>query len=487
MPFAGDFSHLYSRQTLDRKPSPLETTFHLLGDPNVVYLAGGLPLKNYFPWDSLSCNALIPPFKNGINSDLNSEEDYLEMKIMKNYRSHCSDITLARSLQYGSIEGHPELLEFLKEHTNMVHNIQYTDWGLITSIGNTYGWDAVLRVFCDEGDVVLAEEYTYPSSIACANAQGVTLFPLHTDENGIIPQRLEDLLENWSSELPMPKLLYTIPTGQNPTGTTLPIERRLEIYALAQKYDMIIVEDEPYYFLQTGAAGSNRVTTSCNKYDQFLNSLVKSFLSIDTEGRVVRLDSFSKTMAPGTRLGWISGSKKILQQFLKLHETSMHFPSGFSQTLISSTLYRWGQLGFLDWLMKLEAEYSIKRKVAIDCAKENLCKFHGFTVNTPTAGMFFTISIDASCHPEFATKFESKPENIENMLFEKLIKAGVAFAAGSWFKCNSGTEKSEICGSNIVFFRGTYSSVSLDDLVKGIRIFCAVLRHEFRVGLKTPE
>ncbi|AQZ16919.1 hypothetical protein BZL39_K05160 [Zygosaccharomyces parabailii] len=498
--FARDFSHLYSRQTLAREPSPLETTFHLLEDPKVIYLAGGLPLKNYFPWNSLSCNALAPPFKNGINADLNCDQDYFKMEIMKSYSSQRGDIPLSRSLQYGSIKGHSELLEFLKDHTKMVHNIQYSDWNIVTSIGNTYGWDAALRVFCDVGDVVLMEEFTYPSSISCAVAHGVNIFSIPTDENGIVPERLQGILENWSPDLRMPKILYTIPTGQNPTGTTLPFDRRVAIFSLAQKYDIIIVEDEPYYFLQAGATaaahkankrGDNCASSLSKRHDEFLNSLVESFLSIDTEGRVLRLDSFSKILAPGARLGWITGSKEILQQFLKLHETSMHFPSGFSQTLISNLLHRWGHEGYLDWLMELKMEYCMKRKVAIECTRNFLCDVPGFNLNIPTAGMFFTINIDASLHPDFATKFGSEPQIVEKMLFKKLIASGVVFAAGSWFKCDNklkflSSEISEIkqpLHTKFIFFRGTYASVSQEELIEGIRIFCKLLHDEFKTGV----
>ena len=167
-----------------------------------------------------------------------------------------------------------------------------------------------MRVFCNRGDTILAEAYSFSSSLYAAEAQGVNVFPVPLDEFGIIPEKLESIMDNWNPETPKPKLLYTIPTGQNPTGSSLSDDRKAKIYRIAQKHNFIIIEDEPYYFLQMEPYvkdASAREKKTYSSHDEFIQSLAKSFISLDTDGRVVRLDSFSKVLTPGTRLGWIVG------------------------------------------------------------------------------------------------------------------------------------------------------------------------------------
>lgn len=143
-------------------------------------------------------------------------------------------------------------------------------------------------------------------------------------------------------------------TGQNPTGGTLSIERRREIYALCQKYDVVIIEDEPYWNLQFPSAYAMEACQSASQAEPahnriynangrssgyaFLDSLVPSYLSIDTEGRVVRLDTFSKTVAPGSRLGWITAQPAVIERLARITEVTTQQPSGFVQSMIAGML-----------------------------------------------------------------------------------------------------------------------------------------------------
>jgi len=139
--------------------------------------------------------------------------------------------------------------------------------------------------------------------------------------------------------------------GHNPTGIVLSLERRKEIYAVCSRYDVIIIEDDPYWYLQypsaeTGEALSRGLPVPSPKpaaqpkpckssgYD-YLDSLVPSFLSIDVDGRVVRLDTFSKTIAPGCRLGWITAQPELVERYLRISETSTQQPSGFVQSMVA--------------------------------------------------------------------------------------------------------------------------------------------------------
>lgn len=137
--------------------------------------------------------------------------------------------------------------------------------------------------------------------------------------------------------------------GHNPTGIVLSLERRKEIYAVCSRYDVIIIEDDPYWYLQFPSAEAGEALSrglpvpepkpspkpAKSSGYEFLDSLVPSFLSIDVDGRVVRLDTFSKTIAPGCRLGWITAQPALVERYLRIAETSTQQPSGFVQSMVA--------------------------------------------------------------------------------------------------------------------------------------------------------
>ncbi|SCU97839.1 LAMI_0F11672g1_1 [Lachancea mirantina] len=490
-----DFSYFFSDETNARKPSPLKTCIHLFHDPNIVFLGGGLPMSKYFPWDNLQIESPLPPFPKGIGaSPSGSKEDTCHVTVKKNETTKAgetNDIPLSRSLQYGFSQGQPEFLSFVREHTDKIHKMQYADWDVLATAGNTSAWESTLRVFCNRGDTILAERFSFSASLYAAEAQGVNVFPVPLDEHGLIPEKLEEILDNWNPEAAKPKFLYTIPTGQNPTGSSLSDDRKTQIYRIAQKHDFLIIEDEPYYFLQMDAYEqdkSRRVQKNFSTTEEFVASMAKSFISIDTEGRVVRLDSFSKVLGPGTRLGWIVGSKQILDAYKMLHEMTIQNPSGFSQSIVAGTLNRWGQEGFLDWLIGLRREYNEKRDAAIDALYEYLPRSSFININPPIAGMFFTVNIDASAHPEFATTYKSDPELVEQAIYEKVVSSGVLVVPGKWFKSEGETQPPQPASSkavsdpNNIFFRGTYAAVPLDKLRDGVRRLGDALYEVFGVA-----
>lgn len=142
--------------------------------------------------------------------------------------------------------------------------------------------------------------------------------------------------------------MYTVTIGQNPTSGVLSLERRREIYAICQSFDVMIIEDDPYWYLQYPSANPNNPpfeapsehpSVAGKKWKKsgypFLDSLVPSYLSIDVDGRVVRLDTFSKTVAPGCRLGWVTAQPQIVERLLRITETATQQPSGFVQSMIA--------------------------------------------------------------------------------------------------------------------------------------------------------
>lgn len=487
-PQSKDLSHHLSVEAKSRKNSPLKGAFKYYNQPNITFLGGGLPLSDYFPFNKITTDSPSAPFPNGIGADI-TEDDKTVVEVYKRAFHNdktFNDVELARSLQYGYTEGHTELMEFVKEHTDTIHNVPYEDWDVIASVGNTQAWDACLRTFAARGDTILVEEFSFSSALETAHAQGITTYPVQMDSEGVIPQALSDALDNWIG--PKPKLFYTICTGQNPTGSCVSKERREAIYKLAQKHDFIIIEDEPYYFLQMETYTrdeAERQGKHVHDHEEFVKALVPSYLSMDIEGRVIRLDSVSKTIAPGARFGWIIGQKNLLERFVRLHEVSIQCPSGFAQSLLNGLFQRWGQSGYLDWLIGLRAEYTHKRDVAID-ALHDFFPHEVCTILPPVAGMFFIVQIDASKHPKYK-EFGEDPLKVEDSIYNRGLEFGCLMIPGSWFKVQGQTnppqpevpEKEE--HKHTIFFRGTYAAVPLDDLKRGLEKFGQAVKAEFDV------
>lgn len=252
-------------------------------------------------------------------------------------------------------------------------------------------------------------------------------------------------------------------TGQNPTGGTLSIERRKEVYALCQKYDVIIIEDEPYWNLQFPSAYQKTVLHrgSCaepNLYTKnynaegkssgyaYLDSLVPSYLSIDIEGRVVRLDTFSKTIAPGSRLGWITAQPAIIERLTRITEVTSQQPSGFVQSLVAEMIFGrddsatkaskqiatgWHMDGWVQWLEGLRAGYETRMQAMCTVLEEGKYLFHQSTRDQlddwevvervqmydfvwPMGGMFAWVEIRFDTHP---LRSQYTPEQLSKALW----------------------------------------------------------------------
>lgn len=182
-------------------------------------------------------------------------------------------------------------------------------------------------VVAEEGSSILIEAPTYPGSLAYLEPIGCRLVTVPTDGDGLIPEELERTLRNWDEAMegPRPRVLYTIPTGCNPTGASLTLERRQRLYEIARHpdNDLLILEDDPYYFLQFGGAR------------------LPSLFSMDTDGRVVRFDSFSKILSAGLRIGTVTGPKPVVERINLHSQASNVHPSGIAQMLVLALFRHW--------------------------------------------------------------------------------------------------------------------------------------------------
>ena len=389
-PKAKRWDHRLSQESKSRLPMSIKGAAKYLKNPGIISMGGGLPCSEYFPFERLDLKVSAPGHF--------SEEETKSSGVVTSAGKH--DIAEGKSLfdihvafNYGQATGSAQLLRFVTEHTEIVHNPPYRDWQCALTVGSTSALDMAYRMFTSRGHYILSEEYTFATAVETATPMGVKVIGIKMDEQGLLPSSMNDILTNWDESArgaKKPFLLYTVPSGQNPTGATQSEKRRREIYRCAQKHDVYILEDEPYYFLQmqpyTGPNAPDVPPPA--SHEAFLKSLVPSLLSMDVDGRVMRLDSFSKVIAPGARVGWITASEQIVERFVRHQEVSTQNPSGISQLALFKLLDEtWGHAGYLDWLINLRLEYT-KRRDVICHACEQFLPREVADWNPPAAGMF---------------------------------------------------------------------------------------------------
>ena len=193
-------------------------------------------------------------------------------------------------LQYGPMQGDARLAELTLERLVKTHKMNPEGQGLIISNGAGQLLGLVPITVLEPGDEVYMDEFTFTSAINSVRNMGGKALGIKTDEYGMIPSELEKAAQSGKG-----KYIYLIPNFQNPTGITMPLERRKEIYAIASKYDLFIYEDDPY--------GEIR----------FAGEYIPTFKSFDTENRVLYAGSYSKTLSAGLRVGFLFGPAKVIE------------------------------------------------------------------------------------------------------------------------------------------------------------------------------
>ncbi|KAI9806945.1 MAG: Aromatic/aminoadipate aminotransferase 1 [Piccolia ochrophora] len=472
-PKAKRWDYRLSEETLSRGGSSLKGLLKHLG-PGVISLGGGLPSSDYFPFEHLDIKVPLAPHF--------SEEETRDSGTVLTVGKH--DVAegkghydLGIALNYGQGTGSAQMLRFVTEHTEIVHDPPYRDWQCCLTVGSTSALDMAFRMFTQRGDTILSEEYTFSTAVETAAPMGIKIAGVKMDAEGLLPDDMDELLTNWDESArgaSKPWLLYTVPSGQNPTGATQGAERRRRIYAVAQKHDLYILEDEPYYFLQmqpyTGLSASP--VPPPESHDAFLKSLIPSLLSMDTDGRVMRMDSFSKVISPGARVGWITASEQVVERFVAHNNVSIQTPSGISQLVLHKLLdEHWGHAGYLDWLMYLRLEYTQRRDAILHACETHL-PADVVRWNPPVAGMFLWLQIDWRKHPH-ATTWDMA--DIEEEIFQACVSRAVLVARGSWFCAQKDVPHP------FMFFRVTFAAAPADKMVEAIKRVGDALRETFYV------
>lgn len=394
-----DPDHL-TAESLARKPCKLKQAARFLKKPGLISLGGGLPCPEYFPFESISMKVPTPPDF----SEASTKETGKVLTIGKHDTAEIpkAEYDLAIGLNYGQAMGAAQMMRWVTEHTELVNNPPYADWQCALTVGSTGALEQALRMFCDQtrGDSILMDEFAFSTALETAEPLGIKVVGVAMDEQGLLPEAMDDILSKWDPKehngVRKPHVLYTVPSGQNPTGATMSAQRRREVYAICQKHDIFIIEDEPYYFLQMdpyvpGAAKASKGAPQPphpETIPEFLSSLVPTLLSMDVDGRVLRMDSFSKVVIPGSRMGWVTASAQVIERYIRHAEVASQGPAGLTQVMLHKLLdEHWGHEGYFKWLMNLRGEYTKRRDVLLGACDDFLPR-EVVSWTPPAAGMF---------------------------------------------------------------------------------------------------
>ncbi|KAK7061696.1 Aminotran-1-2 domain-containing protein [Favolaschia claudopus] len=494
-PEAIDLSHHLSTIAKARQTSPLK----------------GLPSPAYFPFSDISGSVLAA---NSFPVDRNEGTSSFSWfwNLFGGGKERTTSVTIPKYPTRLST-GLPQLQKIVKEYSDKVYDPAYGNYQTLLHAGNTDAWSKVVLTLCNPGDGVLVSKWTYPSAMASMRPYGMVPVPVDIDTQGMRSDALRTILSEWDAEargMPRPRVIYAVPIGENPTGTTTRVARKKEIY-------QICVEDDPYFVLQEGTyvPKSQRARHTQNPAElddeKFIASLEPSYLKFDYQGRVIRLDTFSKTIAPGCRLGWYTCNPMFAERLERAAETSTQAPCGFGQSLVAGALLEWGYHGYMRWLKALRLQYTIRRDFFVDCLvdefhmttapgamgtmwdgaqvyqgfanpQRSLTGYFSEKVSTtsplisfvpPTSGTHVKIHFDQ--HPSFGTM---DTETLEMKLFIALAEVGVLFGPGAMFSA-TGDWSSDKSGH----FRISFSSAENNEMKKAVQIFGKTIR-EF---MSTPQ
>ena len=393
----------FSNKVKGLKPSAIREIFKSLTDPSVISFAAGNPSPLSFPADKL-----------------------------KELANEIFEKEPAKSLQYGITEGYEPLRKQVSERLSLKFSIGRTfDTTIITS-GGQQGIDLACKVLCNEGDTVICENPSFIGALNAFRSYGVNLKGLDIGEDGINPDELEQILKTDKKV----KLIYLIPTFQNPAGITMSFEKRKAVLSLAKKYGVVILEDNPYGELR------------------FTGKDVPTIKSMDDEGVVLYSGSFSKVLSAGMRIGFLCGHEELIQKIVVVKQTNDVHTNQFFQMLCSKFIEVYG----LDEHIKSINElYGKNCKKMLDCMNTHFPKSVKYT--RPEGGLFLWVTL---------------PEGTDMKDFlARAVQAKVAVVPGATFLPQENMTTHS--------FRMNYSMPTEDQIEKGVIALAGVMKE---MGLK---
>lgn len=311
--------------------------FHLTESDTCISFSGGLPAPELFPTETIG---------EAVQRVLSGHAD--------------------KALQYTTTEGYAPLRQWIVERMNRRLGTSWQADNILVTNGSQQALDLAGKVFLDEGDVVLCETPTYLAALQAFRAYGCCFRGIPMDDEGMRMDVLEHVLQTTARV----RLIYVIPVFQNPTGKTWSLERRRQLAELASRYDVMVVEDNPYEELR------------------FSGEVLPSVRSFDTTGQVLCCGTFSKTLCPGFRLGWIAGEKDIIRNFVLAKQGMDLNSSAFVQYVVADWL---AHNDFDTHVRRLCSVYKERRDVALSCIERFFPDDIRFT--RPDGGLFTWIEL----------------------------------------------------------------------------------------------
>jgi 2-aminoadipate transaminase len=385
------WEYRFAHRTQKMGSSVIRELLKLTEQPDIISFAGGLPAPEVFP--------------------------------VKEFQEACNRVLAehgAQALQYSTTEGYRPLREMISRHTDR-YKVSVTPENILITSGSQQALDFIGRLFINRGDYVVVESPTYLGALQAWNAYGAQYISVPTDENGMIVEELEAALRVG------PKFIYVLPNFQNPSGSTLSLERRRRLVALADQYGVPIIEDDPYGQLRYDGEHLPSVV--------YLDALYRNDGNNEYTGNVIYLSTFSKLLAPGLRLAWVVAPPQVIQKLVMTKQAADLHTSSFNQQVA----FEVGKGGFLDEHVKvIRSTYKERRDVMLEMMDEMFPAEMRWT--KPQGGMFL---------------WGMMPEGVDAAEVLKIaIDRKVAFVPGAAFHPNGG-------GKNTMRINFSYSSPDL--------------------------
>jgi 2-aminoadipate transaminase len=408
------WEYRYAHRTQKMGSSVIRELLKFTEQPDIISFAGGLPAPEVFP---------VKEFQEACNTVLQDHG--------------------AQALQYSTTEGYLPLREMIARH-NARYSVHVTAENIMITSGSQQALDFIGRLFINRGDYVVVESPTYLGALQAWNAYGAQYISVPSDENGMIMDHLEEALRIG------PKFIYILPNFQNPSGSTLSLERRKRLILLADQYGVPIVEDDPYGQLRYDGDHIPSVVT--------LDSRYRNDNDGEYTGNVIYLSTFSKLLSPGLRLAWVIAPPQVIRKLVMTKQAADLHTSSFNQHVA----YEVAKGGFLDEHVKvIRATYKERRDVMIEMMEEMFPDCVTWT--KPLGGMFL---------------WGVMPEHIDAAEVLKVaIERKVAFVPGAAFHPNGG-------GKNTM--RLNFSFSKPEDIREGITRLGVTLKEALKDGEKVP-
>lgn len=319
------------------KPSAIREILKVTQDPSVISFAAGNPAPEAFP-----------------------------VKEMKQIADELFDERAAYALQYGVSEGYAPLRELTAARLKEKYNIGTPDDDLIILSGGQQVMDLTAKCFLNEGDTILVEDPSFIGSLNCFRSYGAHLVGIPMEPDGIDVDALERALKTEKNV----KLMYLIPTFQNPTGRVMSLAKRRRVLELSKRYDVPIIEDNPYYELR------------------YSGEYVPTLKSLDTDGRVIYAGSYSKVLSPGIRLGFACANKEVISKLVVVKQVSDVHTNLFFQMIAAEYLSRYS---LDEHIAQVCAIYREKRDAMADALNRYCADTLHF--ESPEGGLFLWCDI----------------------------------------------------------------------------------------------